>query len=413
VILGLSTVAIRSFQSQLPQDALIWLRESSLWLLIGWVRPWRDWVHLRRHRIRHHYRRSVNWMSLIPVLLGLVFLGLFSLANPVLGRWLAHLDWHVLKEAFNPGRLLFFLISLWTLWALIRPYRLKRHAAPSTDILPPGVSLLSPTLCRNSLIAFNLLFLLQTGMDALYLWGGIQLPEGLTYAEYAHRGAYPLIVTALLAGGFVFIALRPGSATSRAPGIRWLVTAWILQNAFLTVSAIQRTLLYVAVYSLSHWRIAALIWMGLVALGLFWMLWRIWRQKSDRWLINANALSLLVVLYTCSCIDFDNMIAWYNVRHSQEVTGQGQALDFDYLEAQIGPSAIPALAWYQRHAAPKSPGIWQAMALRTRLREALTTRMQDWHAWTWRDQQVLEATRSLPAVNPLQSTGWLPEGGHE
>ena len=36
----------------------------------------------------------------------------------------------------------------------------------------------------------------------------------MTYAAYAHRGAYPLIVTALIAAGFVLAALRPGSATS-------------------------------------------------------------------------------------------------------------------------------------------------------------------------------------------------------
>ena len=36
-------------------------------------------------------------------------------------------------------------------------------------------------------------------MDAAWLWGLAPLPEGLTLASYAHRGAYPLVVTALLA----------------------------------------------------------------------------------------------------------------------------------------------------------------------------------------------------------------------
>ena len=50
-------------------------------------------------------------------------------------------------------------------------------------------------------------------MDFVYLWGGKTLPDGMSYAEYAHRGAYPLIATALLAGAFVLVALRPGSET--------------------------------------------------------------------------------------------------------------------------------------------------------------------------------------------------------
>jgi len=114
-------------------------------------------------------------------------------------------------------------------------------------------------------------------------------------------------------------------------------------------------------------------------------------------------------MYTCSFIDFDGMIAWYNVRHSQEVIGQGQAPDFEYPEAQIDPSAIPVLAWYKRHAVPNSTGVWQAMALRARLSETLATRMQDWHTWTGRDQHLLKTIRELPAANPLQFTSWVPE----
>jgi hypothetical protein len=61
------------------------------------------------------------------------------------------------------------------------------------------------------LILFNAMFLIQTCLDMLYLWGSATLPDGLTYADYAHRGAYPLIVTALLAGWFAIVATKPGT----------------------------------------------------------------------------------------------------------------------------------------------------------------------------------------------------------
>ena len=66
-----------------------------------------------------------------------------------------------------------------------------------------------------SLVAFNLIFALQNGLDLAFLWSGAPLPGDLTLAGYAHRGAYPLIATALLAGLFVLVTLRPGSATAR------------------------------------------------------------------------------------------------------------------------------------------------------------------------------------------------------
>ena len=62
----------------------------------------------------------------------------------------------------------------------------------------------------RSLIVFNLMFAVQTVLDAAYLWGGVALPDGMSYASYAHRGAYPLIVTALIAAGFVLAALQAG-----------------------------------------------------------------------------------------------------------------------------------------------------------------------------------------------------------
>ncbi len=90
----------------------------------------------------------------------------------------------------------------------------------------------------------------------------------MTHAAYAHRGAYPLIVTALLAAACRLITMRPGSETSGDRLIRALVYLWTAQNIVLVISSILRLDLYVSIYSLTYWRVAAFIWMGLVAVGL-------------------------------------------------------------------------------------------------------------------------------------------------
>jgi uncharacterized protein DUF4153 len=79
----------------------------------------------------------------------------------------------------------------------------------------------------------------------------------MTYAAYARRGAYPLIITALLAAGFVLAALRPGGAGERSPIIRKLVYLWVAQNVLLVISSILRLEVYVAAYSLTLLRAAA------------------------------------------------------------------------------------------------------------------------------------------------------------
>ena len=183
----------------------------------------------------------------------------------------------------------------------------------------------------RSLILFNVLFALQSGLDLTYLWGGASLPDGMTYAHYAHRGAYPLIATALLAAGFVLIAMRPGGPAEQSRLIRPLVLAWIGQNILLVISSIFRLDLYVAAYSLTYLRLAAFIWMGLVAAGLLLMLIQIKLKKPNSWLVTANAISLALVLYGCCFINAPRLVASYNVEHSRENGGTGPNLDLQYL----------------------------------------------------------------------------------
>src|SRR4029450_12672491 len=99
---------------------------------------------------------------------------------------------------------------------------------------------------------------------------------------YAHRGAYPLVVTALLAAAFVLVAMRPGGPAEKSRVIRPLVYLWVGQNVLLVASSILRLDLYVDIYMLPYWPIAAFIWMGLVALGLILIMARIALNRPDR-----------------------------------------------------------------------------------------------------------------------------------
>jgi hypothetical protein len=168
----------------------------------------------------------------------------------------------------------------------------------------------------------------------------------LTYADYAHRGAYPLILTALLAGGFAILATRPGTAPAASRRVRLLVLLWIAQNLALVGSSIFRLWLYVQVYSLSELRLATFIWMLLVFTGLVLIILRIVLVRSDAWLLRANGVAALFMLYMAACLNVPGIVAQYDVTHCREVTGSGAALDLSYLQS-LGPQAIPALDRYQ------------------------------------------------------------------
>ena len=165
---------------------------------------------VRVARDSHNYRSARNW--LVPVVLSSAFVLLFTVANPVISQWIGWLDFWFLYEFLWPDRLIFWGLIVVPCWAFIR-YKtgesVFKFKLPSENLFASLRDfLITPGSITRGLIIFNALFLVQTCLDVIYLWGGKSLPSGLTYADYAHRGAYPLIAVALLAGAFVLIALR-------------------------------------------------------------------------------------------------------------------------------------------------------------------------------------------------------------
>jgi hypothetical protein len=350
-----------------------------------------------------------NWI--LPLGLSLVFVILFAGANPILIHWLDMINWNRVFDLFTLERTLLWVLVIILCWPLLQPkFRLKLKPIGETDfkeIKNIIHFLFSNESILYSLIIFNLLFSGQTFMDLIYLWAGTALPDGMSYAEYAHRGAYPLIATALLAGAFVLVALRPGSATEGMRSIRYLVYCWIGQNVFLVLSSIWRTALYIEEYSLTYLRLAALIWMGLVALGLILLVLRIVWTQSNIWLINLNGITLLTVLMMCTFINLGSLIAQFNVEHCKEVRGKGPALDLKYLR-EIGPASLPALHWFQQHGNRYNHKMSRAMKLEASLQDTLRHELKKWRTWTFRSYRLSQnASVRVNLKASADSSGWI------
>lgn len=381
-------------------DGWRWVRRLFFHGVLSPLGPLRDLLlahRAKRRRGSTGFARSL-FVLILPVLGSTIFVILFAQANPLIDDALARLDIRLAFDALTFFRAIFWSVVLTAVWSLLRPPRIalgKAGPGLDPDFALPGVSLASITL---SLLAFNLIFAIQNGLDLAFLWSGAPLPAGMTLAEYAHRGAYPLIATALLAGLFVLVTLRPGSATGASRPIRLLVTLWIAQNLLLVASTMLRTFDYIEAYSLTQLRIAALIWMGLVALGLVLICYRLLRGRSGAWLINANLLAALIVLGTSTSVDLGRMAAAWNVRHARETGGAGAALDLCYLN-ELGSSALLPLIELERRPIP--PELRERVTwLRVRTMDALAANQADWHGWSLRGAGRLAAARALAGPRP-------------
>ncbi|WP_299310083.1 DUF4173 domain-containing protein [uncultured Croceicoccus sp.] len=339
-----------------------------------------DLAHAMRLLPRDGTRtRSIALHVAMPFAGGAIFLLLFASANPVIGDVFA---------AAMPDMELFvlhgvlLLVTLCLVWPSLRPrtvrmserMRLSRDAAFDAPV----------TAMLLTLGVFNAVFMVENTLDLVFLWSGAALPDGVTLADYAHRGAYTLILTALLAGGFVLFALRPGSPAAANGGVRALLLAFVAQNILLVASSMLRLVDYIEAYSLTVLRIAALAWMVSVAIGLVLICWRLMAGRSAGWLINANALVLMGMLSLFGIVDAGAVAAAWNVRHARD----GNALDLCYLESLGTSSLIPLIELRIASVSPVTQD--RAAQLSERIHADLRASQSHWQGWSVTGARRLE-----------------------
>lgn len=398
IVIGTVSLAIIS-QGGLQKDAMAWIGKLASFFLFLLHPLSKAAIAYRKYQRRYMPQGTVSGFMrgwFLPVVLSFVFIMLFSSANPIITRWVSVVNPEFFVKHFSLGRVFFWLITGAMIFSVLRS-RLIVQKARRLEALREDDELRPMRLTEwaftkeavlRSLVIFNLMFACQTVLDMNYLWAGMDLPKGITYARYAQQGAYPLIVTALLAAVFVLITQNADPEISGSRTVRGLIYLWVMQNVLLVVSSIYRTNMYVEVYALTYWRVAAFIWMGLVAMGLCWIIVRSLLNKSNTWLINANVLTLLGVLYITSFLNIGGIIAEYNVTHSREISGKGVSLDVVYLK-EIGSPAIPALKRYSRTIG----GSFSSAAV-FRMIQSLRRDMDDWRRWTYSEYRLLKSLES-------------------
>lgn len=389
-------------------DALLnvgqWIRRYAMLLGDPLLRPLSDsWITGRW--LKRHPRSAARPLRLaclwaLPILLGAIFVWLFTMANPIVENWVRLLSDQIeqlvkeLADLLQADRIALWFVAGATTYALLRASRKlppRRVTLISTPLVAPPASFIGgfpeASIVMRCLALFNLLFAVETVLDIVYLWGGRTLPQGMSHVQYAHRGAYPLIATALLAGAFVLITFRPGAPTTHRRLSRWLVYFWIVQNVLLTLSAAWRLWLLVDTSLLTRLRLATSIWLLLVASGLASLIWRIARNRDNAWLVRRNFTLAVVTLYTCCFLNLDGFIASWNAAHCDFLRHEATADSLAYFRT-LGEDALPALRQLSR-TLDTPQGRTAATQLGADLSAELCNELRDWRGWTWRRAHLL------------------------
>lgn len=143
------------------------------------------------------------------------------------------------------------------------------------------------------------------------------------------------------------------------------------------------------------WRLSGLIWMGLVAAGLIFIMARVITRRSNLWLVNANLGATFTVLLICGLIDFKSIVAHWNIERALTYLVpfnkiQTIDLDLNYL-SELGPASIAPLTAFNA-LTPDDGSIWAAQGILSptaplllkHLCNDLTRVQSEWKTWTLR-----------------------------
>ncbi|MGJ8609858.1 MAG: DUF4153 domain-containing protein [Octadecabacter sp.] len=309
----------------------------------------------------------------VPVGGSLVLGALLMSANPVLEQVALRAFRFDLDLLDTVPRIMFWGGMGLLIWPLLNPPRPQSALSVSLPNLNQRFGFNGGSVLR-ALVVYNCLLGVQSILDLSILFGNVALPDGMSYATYAHRGAYPLMVTAVLAGLFS-IAARPYLNEHKA--LKPLLVLWIGQNIVLSFSAAMRLDLYISEYGLTYLRIYAFIWIGLVGVGLVIVMWHVLRERSSLLLVGRLVGLGCGTLYVCAYINFAGVIAGSTIAHATDAAD----VDWSYL-CGLGSTAQRAVV----RSLAENPALTPAFPFQDCLKQ--NVRPSDWRETDFRTSRT-------------------------
>jgi hypothetical protein len=233
--------------------------------------------------------------------------------------------------------------------------------------------------------ALNVLFAAFVVFQFRYFFGGRELvleTAGLTYAEYARRGFFELVLVAvlllplLLAMDWLLRRERPWHVRL----FRALSVSLVLLLFVVMASALDRMRLYRDAYGLTELRLYAtafMIWLAVVAA---WLVASVLRGFRERFAVGMLVSGLVAVL-ALHAVSPDSLIARTNIDRELRASVRQGELDLLYL-LRLSDDATPALVEGLPRLARERPREADTVAI---VADSLLARARgsDWRTWNW------------------------------
>lgn len=193
------------------------------------------------------------------------------------------------------------------------------------------------------------LYLVFCMIQIIYLFvGGMKLPEGVTYANYARHGFFQLLFGCML-NLLLVLLMKKHFGDSKVLNAILLVICGC--TFVMTASSALRMILYIEAYQLTFLRVFVLVALFTIALLMAGVVVMILKPQFSFFRYALVTVSVVYLAFSFSHVDY--FIADYNLSHSRttEAFGEDRVVDYSYVY-NLSTDAAPAIASYmEEHAA--------------------------------------------------------------
>jgi len=198
-----------------------------------------------------------------------------------------------------------------------------------------------------TLIFINLLLLCVNAVDVSKVWfegqsdvlSTISMKSNSSLRSQAvHEGTNALIFSILMAMAVLLLFFRGNiNFLKKNKLLLQLAYIWIIQNALLAITVGIRNYYYIDDCGLTMKRIGVFAFLIATVFGLVTFYFKIREKKSAYYLIRMNSWAVCAVFLLLSAIDWDPLMANYNINHLPH-----EKLDKQFL-LWLSPHALPEL----------------------------------------------------------------------
>lgn len=275
--------------------------------------------------IKNDKYRNILIGCIITVPLFLIIIRLLSSADLLFGKITKTMfSWIISSEIF----IILILVILGTFFC----YSLLCGSTKEVKLADQLKAKASPTIGITISSIMLTTYILFCSIQILYLFAGgiFTLPEEFTYAEYARRGFFELLV---VTGINIILTLVCVNVFEDNKPLRTILTAITACTYIMIASAAYRMLLYIGAYHLTFLRLFVLLFLLIDALILAGVIISLYKKDFPLFGYSVAVITICYLVFSLSRPDYH--IAKYFVNHTDKIESE----DLYYLTSELSLDA--------------------------------------------------------------------------